>query len=300
MAENVKAIHTYSDPGLDKQKTYEYDLSIRISTDGFSYCILDRNTNKFLHLQSFDLADPGKKPYIPGEKERTDVSKLNQLLDNELKWLSQPFNSVRVLLEQGKSTLIPEALFNEEEKCSIFDFNVAGGPYETADIHHDYLKSTNAYVIYHLPSTLAEVIKKYFSTAMVCHFSTAIIQSLFLKFRNTDSANQLFVNTGASHIDILQIKNKKLDYYNSFLYNTAEDFMYYLIFVVEQLNLNPESVDLVMMGEIEKHSALADLVNKYIRNVRFIERNSDFRYSFIFDQLPGHYYYNLFSSSLCE
>jgi hypothetical protein len=102
MAENFKAIHAYSDPGLDKQKTYEYDLSIRMHRDGFSYCILDRHTNKFLHLESFDLADPGKKPYIPGEQEKTDVSKIVQLLDHELKWLSQPFNSVRVLLEQGE------------------------------------------------------------------------------------------------------------------------------------------------------------------------------------------------------
>ena len=110
----------------------------------------------------------------------------------------------------------------------------------------------------------------------------------------------LFVNTGHAHIDILQIKDKKLDYYNTFRYNTAEDFMYYLVFVVEQLNLNPESVQLMLLGEIEKHSPLSDLMHKYIRNIQFLERNSDHRYSFVFDQLPGHYYYNLLNASLCE
>jgi len=300
MAENFKAIHTYSDPGLDKQKIYEYELSIRMHTDGFSYAILDTNTNKFLHLEAFDLADPGKRIYIPGEAEKIDTGKLVQLLENELKWLQQAFHKVRILLEQGKSTLVPEALFNEEEAGSIFDFNVAGGPYQKTELKHDHLKSTNAYAIYRLPSQLQRLCEKYFPGAAVYHYSTANIQSLFHKYRNADNDKQLFVNTAGTHIDILQIKNKKLDYYNSFSYNTTEDFMYYLIFVVEQLDLNPENVELMMLGEIEKHSSLSDLVHKYVRHIRFIERNPEFRYSFVFDQLPPHYYYNLFSASLCE
>jgi hypothetical protein len=108
------------------------------------------------------------------------------------------------------------------------------------------------------------------------------------------------VNTGQSHIDILQIRDKKLDYYNSFRYNTSEDFMYFLVFVVEQLKLNPESVQVVLLGEIERHSSLSDLLHKYIRHISFIDRSSDHRYSFVFDQLPGHYYYNLLNASLCE
>jgi hypothetical protein len=69
---------------------------------------------------------------------------------------------------------------------------------------------------------------------------------------------------------------------------------------VEQLGLNPESADLMMMGEVDKHSSITDLVMKYIRNVSFAKRNDEFRYSFVFDQLPGHYYFNLLNASLCE
>ena len=300
MAENFKAIHTYSDPGLDKEKIYDYELSIRLHADGFVYAILDKNTRKFLHLQAYDLSDPGKKLYIPGEAEKTDTVKLIQLLEQDLKWLQQPFSKIRILLEQGKSTLVPEALFDVEEIGSLYTFNVAGEHSQRAELKHDHLKSTNAFVIYSFPSSLRKFIDTYFPGALVYHYSTANIQGLFHKYRNIDSDKQLFVNTAPSHIDILRIKNKKLDYYNSFLYNTAEDFMYYLIFIVEQLNLNPESVELMMLGEMEKHSSLSELVHKYIRYIRFVDRNPEFRYSFVLDQLPAHYYYNLFNASLCE
>lgn len=300
MAESFKAIHTYSDPGFDEQKFYEYELSIRLSADGLSYCILDSNTNKFLHLQSYDLSDPSQKPYIPGEKEYDDCSKLASLLEGDLKWLASGFSKTRLVINQGKSTLLPDALYDAKEQQDIFEFNVAGGPYKAEQLYHNKLKTLHAHAIYHIPGPMGELIDSFFPEAELFHHSTAIIQLLLMKYMNKESKNVLFVNSGASRIDMVRIDGKKLDYYNSFIFNTAEDYMYYLIFVVEQLKLNPETIELVMMGEIEKQSKLSDLVHKYIRHIRFLPRNEDFRYSFVFDQLPGHYYYNLFNAALCE
>ena len=202
--------------------------------------------------------------------------------------------------ESIKSTLVPEALFDKDEKAGIYDFNIAGGPNNANELQHDYLRGVNAYCIYYVPSGILSLIRNHFQDAKLYHHSTAFIQSIMDKFRNADTENQLFVNAGSAHIDILQIKDKRLNYYSSFRYYSAEDFMYYLIFVVEQLKLNPESVKVILLGEIEKHSPLSDLAHKYIRHIRFIDRNNDYRYSFVFDQIPGHYFYNLLNASSCE
>lgn len=300
MAGHFKAIHTYSDPGLDKQKIFNHELSIRMHADGLSYCILDQQTGRFLHIEAYDLAGPNKKVYIPGEEEHSGVDKLSELFDHDLNWLCQPYARIRVLYEQGKATLVPEALFREDNIADIFDFNVANGHHSEHEIVYDRLSSVNAYNLYRLPAAIMNLMKKHFPEARIYHHSSALIQSLIQKYRNTETEGSLFVNTAASHLDILRIGDKKLDYYNSFRYNTAEDFMYYLVYVVEQLGLNPESIDLVLMGEVEKQSPLVELIRKYIRNVRYAERNNDFSFSFIFDQLPGHYYYNLLNASLCE
>ena len=300
MAEIFTAIHSYSDPGLDKQKYYEYDLSIRMNADGFSFCILDTNTNKYLHLESFDLREPGVRRAVPGEGANTDPASLIRLLEGNLNWLSNPFNNTRIIYDEGRSTLVPEALFDKKEEETVYEFNVAKESSHHQHLHHDHIKSVNAFSVYGIPSLFDDLIGKYFSGASVFHHSTAFIQSLFLKYMNQDTGNLLFVNTGASRLDLLRITGNKLNYYNSFTYHTAEDFMYYLIFVVEQLKLNPENIELIMTCELDKHSSLSDLVHKYIRSIRFADRNVDFRYSFVFDQLPGHYYYNLLNVAMCE
>lgn len=300
MADSFTAIHTYSDPGLEKQNLFNYELSIRLGAEAFTYCIFDSNTGKFLHLESYDLAEPGRKAYIPGDSEPVDTARLDSLLKGQMNWLTRAFSKKRILIEWGSSTLIPHALFNEKEKTNIFEFNIAGGPHADDELRDDHLQSLDAHVLYHIPRALNELLNKYFPNAGVCHHSSAIIQSLYHKYMNRENDKQLFVNTSRSHIDILALKGKKLEYFNSFRYNTAEDFMYYMIFVVEQLGLNPESAELMLVGEVDKHSSLSDLIHKYIRNIQFISRNEDFRYSFVFDQLPGHYYYNLLNASLCE
>ena len=300
MADSLKAIHAFSDPGFDKQRFYEQELALSLGPDGLSYCILDLNTNKFCHLEAFSLSGPERKMLVPGEKQKFDLPWLRRLFENELAWLTNPYSKVRLVCRPGKSTLVPEALFSEEEKTGIYDFNMAGGPYESSSLHHDFISSAAAYAIYYLQPDLKQLLEKLFPEARMFHHATILIQSLVQKYSNLENKNLLFVNTSATGIDILQIRNKKPVYCNSFTYNTAEDYMYYLIFVVEQLQLNPETIELMMLGEVDRHSSLSEMVHKYIRNVSFMERNSDFRYSFVFDRMPGHYYYTLFNASLCE
>jgi hypothetical protein len=300
MADSLKAIHTFSDPGFDRQRFYEQELVLCLGPDGFAFCILDLNTNKFCHLEAFSLSGTERKVIVPGEEQKYDLPWLRRLFENELAWLTNPYSKVRLVCRSGKSTLVPGALFSEEERAVIYNFNMAGGPYESSSVYHDFISSADACAIYYLPPDLKQWLQKLFPEARIFHHATILIQSLVQKYSNLENKNLLFVNTSATGIEVLQILNKKPGYCNSFTYNTAEDYLYYLIFVVEQLQLNPETIELMMLGEVDRHSSLSEMVHKYIRNVSFMERNSDFRYSFVFDRMPGHYYYTLFNASLCE
>ncbi|MBL4577246.1 MAG: DUF3822 family protein, partial [Flavobacteriales bacterium] len=74
---------------------------------------------------------------------------------------------------------------------------------------------------------------------------------------------------------------------------------YYTLFVCEQLKLNPESVEMILLGERGKDSQEYRILYSYIRNLRFINRNPGFTYSYKMDGVPGHYHFNLFSLFDC-
>ena len=66
--------------------------------------------------------------------------------------------------------------------------------------------------------------------------------------------------------------------YNSFEYSSKEDFIYYILFAAEQLELNPEKFELQLLGHISKDDPLFKIAYKYIRNVSLLENRSKYTF----------------------
>jgi hypothetical protein len=73
-----------------------------------------------------------------------------------------------------------------------------------------------------------------------------------------------------STLDIVIIKNSNLQFFNIFEYKTKEDFMYYVLFTLEQLELSTEETLVSILGDIEEDSDLYRLIYTYIRNIDFL------------------------------
>lgn len=269
-----------------KQSSYSH-LSIQAGLDGFSFCILDTKTNKFLALQNFLF---------------NGVANFNQLtekiseiiLENEL--LKNNFKSVSCSVVHGKSTLVPNALFDENKKNEFLSFNFSLEAGE--EIRSDNLKNLDAKNLFSVNLNLENTLKKFFPNVQFIHHSTSLLESTLGVFKN-QAGKKMVVHVQQSQFEIVIAEGKQLFFYNSFRHQSSEDFIYYVMFVCEQLQLNPEKTELILLGEIERNSALYELLHKYIRHIHFGERSENFEYSYKFAEVPKHFYYNLLSQYLC-
>jgi hypothetical protein len=84
----------------------------------------------------------------------------------------------------------------------------------------------------------------------------------------------MYINIETSHFEIITAANNALKFYNRFDYNTKEDFIYYLLFTAEQLELNPEEFPLILMGAIDESDERYKIVYKYIRNVSILSSDA--------------------------
>ena len=76
--------------------------------------------------------------------------------------------------------------------------------------------------------------------------------------------------------------------------------MYYLLYVIEQLEIDREQVPLQLMGKIEKDSPLFEMVFKYVRMVSIAELDQSIKNSQVLSQIKMTHFYNLFNQYLCE
>ncbi|MGJ8593618.1 MAG: DUF3822 family protein [Aquaticitalea sp.] len=252
------------------------ELSIQISLNGLSFCILNRTSNsiEFLKSKSFD------KKSNPFEV----LEQLKSILKNEAE-LNQTFGSVLVIYQNELSNLVPKALFNEEQSADYLKFNskILKSDY----ISHDEISvndSVNVYVPY---MNINNFIFDTFGVFEYKHASTILIDRLLQKALRLNEAS-LYLNVNQQHFELVAIKDQKLLLYNSFEFSTKEDVIYYLLFTMEQLHFNPETVKLNLMGQIEKDDVLYNIIYTYVRFVEFYTATYSFEFKADFNSGKSH------------
>lgn len=277
------------DKALELKASENYNLSIRLSLDGFSFCVFDINKNKFLALQEFTF------------QEVNNYVALNQILSQIIpsnEWLMASYHKIKIIFETNKSTLIPSPLFDSNHAREYLKFNHP--PQLDEIILTDHLPMLEAENIWAIPESIHSTLNKHFPKSHIHHHASSLIESLILQNKNQANNKIVFVHIGKKSFDIIILDGQSFIFYNSFRYQAKEDFIYYLIYVLEQLNLNPENIDVVLLGEILKISSLYEITYKYIRNIRFGKRSADFQYSYVFDEIPDHFHFNLIHLQNCE
>ncbi|MEZ4782000.1 MAG: DUF3822 family protein [Flavobacteriaceae bacterium] len=112
----------------------------------------------------------------------------------------------------------------------------------------------------------------------------------FLVYNNKDETT-MYVNVTEQHFEIIVLKGNNLILYNTFEYSTKEDFIYYILFTAEQLELDPEAFPLVLIGNISENDNFYNIAYTYIRHVSVfknrlkytleIENDEAFRNNFV-------------------
>ncbi|HDZ13593.1 MAG TPA: DUF3822 family protein, partial [Pricia sp.] len=105
------------------------------------------------------------------------------------------------------------------------------------------------------------------------HHGTVLIESLLQNYnqlsqQSSSGKNEVcYIYVYERQMDITIIAQKKLLLFNNFSFVTKEDFLYYLLFTLEQLKLDTGSIIVKLFGDIEEDDDIFQLCLQYINNI---------------------------------
>lgn len=283
----TSAIHNLVDAEFDTKLASTYHLSMAAGFDSFSCTVLDTRRNKYVALWAWSFQGVYTWPVL--------CENISAIIKGN-KNLQVSFKSVSAAVVHNRSTLVPNPLFEKENKEKYIRFNHSVEGEDTVMV--DDLVNMGTKNIYALPDCLERTLRTHFGNVKFIHHSTALLENILLQHKH-DNVQRVTVHVQMAHFEVIVTGEKKLLFYNSFGYQASEDFIYYLLFVCEQLKLNPDNLELTLLGEITRNSAIYNILHKYVRNIRFGERSHSFEYSIRLTEIPTHFYYNLFNQYLC-
>jgi len=245
---------------ISLKKTKDIELSIQFSLDGFSFCVLDSKTRKDIYFTQYQFEETLNSP-------EDLLKKIETIFKNDAN-LQIEYAAVSVIHQSNLSTIVPTKYFDENSLATYLNFNIK--TLKTDFITFDSIDTIDAKNVYVPYVNINNYLFQNFGEFEYQHHSSILLKKLF----KLEASNQkkMYVNVSKSSFDIVVLENRKLIFSNSFSYATKEDFIYYILFTAEQIQLNTEEFQLYFMGEIEVESEIYKIAYTYIKNIFFSKK----------------------------
>ena len=270
---------TLSDKSFKTKLAPNFRLSVYLNADQLAYSVTDILSRKLLYIKSYSFFN------ILSREEYNDTLKQMIAGDDLLALL---YGKIHIHLLSDCFTLVPESIFDESKKSDLLEFNQQN--IQTMNIKHEAIPKTEIIIIYGIDIETENILNSYFSKAKISHSSSSLIETWITP---NAEGKMLHCYVQASSIQIAYVKHAQLKFFNIYQYKTPEDFIYYLMNVVNHLSLDQDKINLLFSGEVVMDSGIYKLAYKYIRIIHFAQRPHWVHCS---EELnfPGHFYFNLF------
>jgi hypothetical protein len=291
----IRKVASY-DRLFDQSLTHQYNLSIRLNPDGFSFSVYSIPHKKYIALESFRF--PETFQHSGSALATTVYLDHIALAIDEKPWLVSEFKHRLVIYNSKTYTLVPDPLFDSEKKVDYLGFVHKVLPDDV--ILASKLQSIDSHLVFGINSKIFNELNNWFPSARLMHHAAALLESILPVFKHVEPSDAVFVNVNKKLMDVLVLRDNSLHFINSFEWRASADIVYFLLFVLDQHLLNPGKINVLLMGEIEVGDENHQLIGKYVRNVDFLTRNEPFTKGYALELIAKSRFYDLLNPALCE
>jgi len=227
---------------MEKNSENSYILTIRFNSDGFSLSVSD-NFNALLSVMN-----------IPINWSSISLEELILSLKNETQI---NYKSIRIIYESDNYTFIPVDLFKIEE--AIYFLSLEHTLSNTDSVLFNKILYHEIVNIFTVPGIIHNAINQSFPEIQIEHHLSWILTDKIL--RKTETCIYCLLRT--KMLDVIVVENSKIQLINSFTGDTAEDFVYFTLSVIEKLSIESANSIAILLNK-DKKPEFGNLLEKYI------------------------------------
>ena len=287
-----KLLKKVKDEKFDVDQLHHYDLLILIGIRDLQVSIIDSKINRCLFLEDYVLAKVTSYDSL--------IEVLESVFDNHHLLKAGFWRNVKVAVKNQKFSLVPSSLFSEDSIYDYLKLNCKVNPKLEYLLYFKHLKS-NAVNTFTINKKLRNWLTNTYQNIDIgfIHQSSTLIEGVLNQI-NKYPDDTVFIYVDRFMLHIVTTKNKQLEYYNQFAIKKFPDYIKYIMLVMNGLNRDQKTTNVVMWGYIGKQSTHYKEFNKYIKNISFGDRPNFLTFGYNFDELQDHHYFDTYNLHICE
>jgi len=287
------SVDIIEDTYLNKSAVATNNLSILLGMDRFAYLIHTTDL-QVLVLREYEL-EPRAPTSANQGQEALFLPGLEKICAED-SCLGQSFARIRIGWANHFSALVPKRLYDADHKATYLQYlTTPAGPWE---YNADDLPHFAACQVYAIPGAVLSWLQKQFPGSEVLHASTAFLNGARSVVNGQQGGRRLFVHVGFGEFRLGLLDETHLYFSNAYTFQTAKDFLYYILAVVDECDLDQETTPILLSGQLIEDSEIYRLLYRYFRKLSFVPCPAKLSRGPKLSALPQHLYADLYFLAL--
>lgn len=261
-------------------------LSLVVAPGSFMYAISTNNFKNIVELCHVEITHLANSAF--------DITDKISFLVNNYLLHQKKFEKVNVCFLNNEFTMMPEVFAENTDVKPLLKF-ATGTEQVRRSLQH---KLKNLSFCFTIEMELINYFEKTFPNVSIRHLGAVSI-GLFFSQHSLLNSN-VYLNIGDGYIELAAKEKNELIFYNVFSFENNEDILYYLLFTLEQFNLDPLHVKLSVAAQRSLSDELIKSIKKYMKHVYFCVCDPSVKLNSDLADLPQHFYFTLLNQHLCE
>lgn len=205
-------------------------------------------------LNSFETA-------LSSSKERENKEALELFIKNTPA-LNDDFDEVTLSYASSRSTLVPNNVFDVSGPKDLFKL-CFGQDTDESEIDYNRISEHSVINLYQIPTWVKSFFVIRYPRIVIQHEGTHMIrQALQQGFKL-----KVYALLHKDHFQLSIIKHNEIQYYSAFDYQSHEDVIYHLLFVLQQKELTEEKGELLLINGSGSQSSIQEAFMSNISKV---------------------------------
>jgi hypothetical protein len=282
----IKLLHLVDD-GFQSQTAAKCDLLIHIGIESIQYTIIDKVRDELKALVEYEL------PEISSQGALIEVIEGLSECNKEFKY---PYNRIKISFDSYQFTFIPDDLYQSghDQEYAKFIRNT-----QHSDILCNSIPAAKIKNIVAINSDLHLALNRIFHRPKIYGQASTFIQGIKKNYKQ-DNEPSLYIDIHNKHVQVAYFKQSELSFYNIFNCINADEFNYFVLNIIESLQLDIEQASVILSGSVTKDDEYYKRVEKYFKNIRFADSRMIVNHPELFNGVFSQTFFSLLTLDQCE
>lgn len=254
--------------------------------------LVKNNQGQALYLEDYVIPSLlTERPLIDG---LPDVFREHEVLS------TSPWQEVRLSVNTPSFTLVPQLLYRKEYASSYLTL-MRGSALPAHEFAQTYTHQTEGFLsVFSLEHALVDYFSEVYplQPLMFIHQTSSLIQATANVDQRSLTPQAIYLYFEDEFVTIINRQAHQLRYCNRFGYKHVQDLVYYVLYVLDEQGLSPETTNLTLYGEITPFAEAYTELSRFLPNLSFGQAPPGLMLADEFDDLPNHRYLSLYGLGL--